>query len=344
MVDVQGRGAPAVTVEQIGFEFDPPRLLRTDAEGNLQIPRETTNDHVMLFARRDDQSLAWTMVGNPTVTEVEGTKANPIVMKLLPLTHRVAGSVLDREGKPIPGAEIVVTSLSHPTNRSVFLGAPMLATHLPRSITDQAGRFALILPEATDVSLSARHSRYLGEGMVKADVQTLEPMVLVPAGGIAGTVTDAATGQPAAGVIFGAQLIEWRKQFVGGWGDAVTDDQGRFVIIGLEPGVYNLLFMRARGREQATARAVEGLRVRAGAETPANLILFEGRPLRGVVIEQETEPPCGRRVGWLLRPCTAPVRGRRPERTLPTHKDASRSTFLLANITSTSWMAARPAA
>ena len=117
-------------------------------------------------------------------------------------------------------------------------------------------------------------------------------------------MTDAATGRPVAGAIVGAQLIEWRKQIVGGWGDAMTDDQGRFVIIGLEPGVYNLLFMRVRGRAQATARAVEGLRVRAGADTPVDLTLIEGRPLRGVVIDQETDRP----VAGVLVGCYGPAR------------------------------------
>ena len=35
-------------------------------------------------------------------------------MKLLPLTHRVEGSVVDQAGKPIAGVEISVTSLPYP--------------------------------------------------------------------------------------------------------------------------------------------------------------------------------------------------------------------------------------
>jgi RNA polymerase sigma factor (sigma-70 family) len=158
VVDVQGKGEPEVRVEMIKSEFDPPRLFRTDAEGNLQIPRGTADDRVMLFAERGDQSLAWTLVGNPILKEADGTQANPIVMKLLPRTHRVAGSVLDRDGKPIPEAEIVVKVLSHPINRSVILAPPLLATHFPRALADQAGRFTLVLPEETEVSLSVRHS------------------------------------------------------------------------------------------------------------------------------------------------------------------------------------------
>ena len=45
------------------------------------------------------------------------------------------------------------------------------------------------------------------------------------------------------------------------------------------------------GRPDATARAVEGVRVRAGADTPADLAIIEGRPLRGVVVDRETGGP-----------------------------------------------------
>ena len=55
-------------------------------------------------------------------------------------------------------------------------------------------------------------------------------------------MTDTTTGLPVAGVIVGAQLIEYRKRILGGWGEGTTDDQGRFIIVGLEPGVYNVLF------------------------------------------------------------------------------------------------------
>ncbi len=305
VVDAKGKGAPDVLVEVLGYELDHTRSFQTDTEGHVQIPRDATSDGATLLARREDQSFAWTMVGESVLDEAASTKAHPIVMKLLARTHRVTGSVVDREGKPVPGAEIVVTSLGHPINRSVVLPlARSLATHFPRVLADQAGRFALILPEDTDVGLSVEHSRYLGRGGAKAGAAILEPIVLEPAGGISGTVTDTTTGLPVAGVIVGAQLIEYRKRILGGWGEGMTDDQGRFIIVGLEPGVYNVLFETARGRARATARANEGLRVTAGALTPANLTVVEGRPVRGIVIDQETNRP----VGGALVGCYGPAR------------------------------------
>jgi hypothetical protein len=149
-----------------------------------------------------------------------------------------------------------------------------------------------MLPLQASAGLKALHPRYLGPGIgAKEDARSLEPVVLEPAGGIAGLLTDAATGKPLAGAVIGAQLIEYRRRILGGWGETVTDDHGRFAITGLEPGVYNLLLIRVPRRPEATSRAVEGLRVRVGADTPADLTVIQGRPVRGVVIDQQTDRP-----------------------------------------------------
>ena len=162
---------------------------------------------------------------------------------------------------------------------------------LPRSVTDQAGRFTINLPTEAEASVQVRHARFLGPGrVIEADDKAVEPFVLEPAGGIAGRVIDA-TGRPVPKALVGAQLTEYRTRILGGWGETQTDDQGRFAITGLEPGVYNLLLEEAPGRPKATARAVEGLRVQAGQNTAALMKVIEGRPLRGIVIDQATDQP-----------------------------------------------------
>ena len=79
------------------------------------------------------------------------------------------------------------------------------------------------------------------------------------------------------------------------------------------------------GRAQLTARAVEGLRVRAGADTPADLTVIEGRPLRGVVIDRRDRSARRRNPGRLLRPGASAT----PERRVESHKtdDQGRFTF-----------------
>jgi hypothetical protein len=66
------------------------------------------------------------------------------------------------------------------------------------------------------------------------------------------------------------------------------------------------LFHGVPGRHGATARAVEGVRVRAGADTPADLVVITSRPLRGVVVDRDTgQPVPGIQVG-----CYGPARPR----------------------------------
>ena len=79
----------------------------------------------------------------------------------------------------------------------------------------------------------------------------------------------------------------------------MSDAEGRFHIGGLEPGVYNVVLLELPGRKHATAAAVEGVRVKAGAEATADLAVIEGRPLRGFVIDHgdDNKPLAGARVG-----------------------------------------------
>src|SRR5690348_665825 len=149
------------------------------------------------------------------------------------------------------------------------------------------GRYQFSLPEATSVLFKTYHPRYwepLGFSC-SGDDRTIPPVVLEPAGGIAGTVVDVATGRPVAGAVIGAQCIETTVMIRGGgWGKVISDDQGHFRIGGLAPGVYNLLFESSPKGRRFTARAVEGVRVQAGREARADLQMIEGRRLSGRAI------------------------------------------------------------
>ena len=289
-----------------------PWTLTTDDAGTIVVPRENLEHPLALIARRRDESLAWVQISDRDSEGHTGTRTDPILMRLRPITHRVEGSVVDQQGKPIASAEMVAQSLAQgamnsSTNPALFLFRPQQVPALPHAVTDQAGRFVVILPEGANAMLGVQHPRYIGpRAAVEPDDKTVEPVVMEPAGTIAGRVVDAVTGQPVPGVLLGAQLLDSHQRILGGWGSSQSDEQGRFAITGLEPGVYNLLFEKAPGRPHATARAVEGVRVRAGQSTAALMKLIEGRPLRGVVINRATEQAvAGIQVG-----CYGPARPR----------------------------------
>ena len=157
------------------------------------------------------------------------------------------------------------------------------------------------------MNVAVRHPRYIGGVAIPPAARDLAPAVLQHAGSIVGRITDAATGRPVAGVTVGAQLVEYRRRaFGGGWAETVSDEQGRFGLGGMEPGVYNVLLHGVPDRPEVTARAVECVRVRAGADATADLAVIEGRPLRVEAIDRDT----GRLVPRTLIGCYGPARPR----------------------------------
>jgi RNA polymerase sigma factor (sigma-70 family) len=310
VVDPQGRPVPGIAVETTGFDLDETRVLRTDADGFLGVPATALGGGLTLLARNRDDSLGWVEFQDADPKGAAGTRADPVLMRLRPLAHRVRGTVLDRQGKGIAGAEVVAQGLGVRAGGmqegQMFVLRPEQLPSLPRARTDQEGRFEIVLPDRVGAHLVAWHPRFISNGMhAEPDALTAAAITLEPAGTIAGRVVDAATGQPVLGTRLSAQLIDYHRVFRGGgWGEARADDQGRFAINGLEPGVYNLLFEKAPGRPGAAARGVEGLRVRAGQSTAALVKVIEGRPLRGLVLDQQTRQP----VPGVMVGCYGPAR------------------------------------
>ena len=289
VVDAQQKGIPNLALV-LTTPDQPRRTFTTDKEGQVTIPAGVAVEGAILSAASGHDALAWAQAGDPNQSFHDGTQGIPIVMKLLPLTRRVEGSVVDREGKPIAGVRLGVQSLFHPTNRLMVQDLDAKDPLLGFVVTDNAGKFVVTLPSATRARIRAIHPRYIGPLVeVSETAQTLSPMKLMPAGGIVGKLTDASTGKPVAGASVAAQLIERQPPILSeGWGQSVTDDQGRFTVGGLDPGVYNLFLIEVPGRPHATAIAVEGVRVAVGSDATADLAVVDGRPIRGVVVDRVT--------------------------------------------------------
>ena len=145
-----------------------------------------------------------------------------------------------------------------------------------------------MLPADTRVSLfGAYHPRYVGPWFhCGAGDRIIPPVTLFDAGGIAGTVIDSITGKPVVGARVGAGFLELGLgvPLGGGGGDETSDANGHFQIGGLAPGVYSLRFKASPRGRRFTARAVEGVRVKAGEDARADLVIFEGRRLHGTAI------------------------------------------------------------
>ena len=199
---------------------------------------------------------------------------------------------MDAAGKPIRGVPIRVCGIAHDTNGGIFdPGCSQDASLLGSAVTDESGRYTLSLPDKAKIDLVALHPRYVGPGIeCRPDDRTIAPVTLEDAGGIAGTVVDAATGRPVGGARLGANRIEHdehNRNLIGsGW--AISDALGRFRIEALAPGVYNLCLRSSPRGERFTAQAVEGVRIRAGENAPADLKLVAGRRVHGRVVDATT--------------------------------------------------------
>ena len=91
---------------------------------------------------------------------------------------------------------------------------------------------------------------------------------------------------------------------------------GHFQVGGLAPGVYNLLVRGSPRGRRFTARAVEGVRVRAGEDARADLSMIEGGRLHGTAIYKYDNTPMAGAYGpvrqFLPSPIGAAVREHTP--------------------------------
>ncbi len=312
VIDREGKGVAGTEVRVFGKSMRA-LVVTTDNDGRVLIPRDAVDDQVSLVATRGD-ALGWASryflghPGLPRAANGSGTAADPIVLTLLPRSREVTGSIVDSKGGPIAGVRVIVRILDHAGHSTGYLVPGQLEPEgwpLGSTITDERGRYTLRLPERTASSMWASHRQFVGPMIaVSEDARALEPVRMEPAGGVTGRVTDATTGEPVAGVHLSAQILERHyKNHGSGYGEALSDAQGRFLIGGLEPGVYNVLFGRPEDRDKATARAADAVRLRAGEETTVELRMIEGRPLRGIVIDAQT----GRPAAGVLVGCYGPA-------------------------------------
>jgi protocatechuate 3,4-dioxygenase beta subunit len=202
----------------------------------------------------------------------------------------VAGSVADREGRPVAGARVRVVTMTWPGPSGGYRRFEEIP--LPAAETDADGRFRIApLPAGIRVELTVEHPDYAPWEDLIGPVPTGSEdadLVLRPPGVVTGRVLDA-EGNPAPGV-----RVRTHDRRIP---DTVTDTRGEFrferlaakpyFLHGELPGASPELVSRTlevTPREGAEVR-VPDLRLERGGVVTGTVLDDQGQPLAGVALE-----------------------------------------------------------
>ena len=198
---------------------------------------------------------------------VEAGKTTDLGTIDLPPARHVHGRVIDGNGSPVAGADVLVGMMVNPVALKLDDDPTALALRRSRhTTTGQDGRFDVALPgsargrpqRALAVTSSGGRSPEVAIPDGDADVV----LQLAPSGAIAGTVRG------------GAGMVNVMARSDDGMGMAATDEHGSYRIGGLAPGHYTVTAMRM-GASIQQASPVE-VDVAAGATATADLAFPTG--------------------------------------------------------------------
>ena len=216
-----------------------------------------------------------------------GVRVKDVVIYLSPAID-YTGQVVDAGSKPVAGAKVRIIDL--PAGEQELVAIP------DRFTSDKKGEFVFHAPD--NALLEARATGH-GPGRARLDggPQLSHRLVirLAPAGGaadalgsarITGSVVDAG-GDPLPGVVVRAEPT--RKPSMdselAASARAVTGDDGRFALSGLDASGYQL-----QASDGVRAPAEAEVEVAAGQTATARLEMAAGAVLRGSVVDARGEP------------------------------------------------------
>jgi protocatechuate 3,4-dioxygenase beta subunit len=178
---------------------------------------------------------------------------------------KIAGQVVDQEGKPVAGARVSAEELA-------LLGSPMrsdlpepdrldlgMSQAAPATQTDAQGHFQLAgLPSSMRITLMVRHDDFVRQPIFVATTEGPQPELVTrfvvgdqekivsypvhtgnvvvkiqPGSRLSGQVTYADSGRPCAKARIALTSPSWYA--------VLADDEGRFTISGLSPADYSLM-------------------------------------------------------------------------------------------------------
>jgi protocatechuate 3,4-dioxygenase beta subunit len=292
LVDQQGNPVPGAVIRVLR-EGEPSQDLRSDSVGQFKVPkawRTNPKDSLALIVK-DKNRLAWFDFARQ---HDEAGQTPDFRIVLVPRTREVQGELVDETGVPLADFPVGVENLSHKINGLLYVPYQASERYSLFAKTDAAGRFRIKLPEAS-ADLRLLHPDRLALRLAAPEGKASVGKVIVgPAGRVEGRVTDAKTGKPLAKASVGVQLVSGVSYETGGYGEARSNADGRFVIGGLLPGQYNALFWGVGENRKLTAPGKEGVVVAAGKTMIVNFQVSEGRRLAGKVVDVDTGKPLAR--------------------------------------------------
>ncbi len=237
-----------------GFAFRGGRSADTDADGAFSFDGVTPGAYLV---EAEAHGFAPAREANGTRVEAKpGVAVADALLRLRP-GRAVIGMVTDQDRRPIAGAEVFLRSALH-GGFALALPGGLVSGREPDAVTDSAGRFTLRgVDESATARVSARASGFaLGWSSLTATAAevliTLKPALRL------GGVAQHPDGAPAAGLAVRLERVEDEEDgfnFRSLFDDhhATTDAFGRFMIEGLDPGVWEVV-ARTAASSSAGAR------------------------------------------------------------------------------------------
>lgn len=212
----------------------------------------------------------------------------------LPLAGEVTGTVTDAEGNPLSGVQVEVSGSAAADSPNFFSDGPaddnLTAADGTYAVRSVAGGSRTVCFDASNAQGGSAPAGYLSQcvgsapGRRNATPVTVTPgrvtagqdIALSAAGGISGTVTDAAGKRPARWTFVGVFGATTEREIA----EAQVRRNGRYRVSGLAPGNYRLCFSAARYRTECyDDQPVTGRHIPSGA---ALVEVTEGAFTRGI--------------------------------------------------------------
>jgi protocatechuate 3,4-dioxygenase beta subunit len=158
-------------------------------------------------------------------------------------------------------------------------------------VTDASGTFTLQGLGAGPHTLSASapgYGRAMESNVRPGDKVEKVELFLFPGAGIYGRVTDA-EGKPVAGAVVSSELPRAMIGLPAPTAEQIADAEGRFALLGLEPGTYRLFV-----RHPDFAPAASEVTLLEERDAEVEIVLGAGAKLTGRLTNEEDEPVRGK--------------------------------------------------